>query len=101
MKNDPIVFIGGPLDRKYLPVHINDSNFSYRYEEGNELRELTYIKVDFPWKNGEIVSVMLQEGLPESYRNLITQSFKQGVDEDLTLASIILCLPDMDELQTA
>jgi len=93
MNNESIVFIGGPLDRKYFPDNLSDDTFTYKHEKNNKICEAIYRKTEYPWKNDAVVAVMMWEGVPKPYRNLIAQAFRQGVKESLTVGSTILCLP--------
>jgi len=97
VNNESIVFIGGPLDRKYFPDNLSDETFVYKYEKNNEYCEAIYRRTEYPWKNNTVAEVMMWEGLPKQYQNLISRAFRQGVTEHLTLGSIILCLPGISD----
>ena len=58
MSNKTIVFIAGPLDRKYFPDTLSDETFTYKYEKNNEYCEATYRKKEYPWKNDTVATVI-------------------------------------------
>jgi len=99
MQHDAIMFVGSPLDRKHLPNLLQDDEFRYAFEQNNRVHEVIYRKQEFQLNN-KLVTVMMYDSLPTHYQKIVEQTIVQGLKDNLTVGNIVLCLPQLNDVDS-
>jgi len=94
-----LMFIGGPLDNKYFKVAHDIDCYIHKVEESDEeaAGEYVYRKKEYPWRDNRTLSLMIMDGVPESYISHLSKSIKEGMVEDVPLPVILMCLPRVEQ----
>jgi len=97
---ESILFIGGPFDTQYIQVAKDIDYYIHKNKEINGSGDYIYRKQTFPWKEDRIINLMVMDGVPESYMQYLTKSFEDGMEENLPLPIVIMCLPSVEQFIT-
>lgn len=97
--DESILFIGGPLDGKYRPVAQGIDHYTLKNEESGEVKEqeLVYRIRHYDWKDGRIIKMMVLDGVPDSYLKYLAKSLKDGVEDNVPLPVVIMCLASVEQ----